>query len=143
MARKKLTRLLMIDPDVTNLLKDMERRQFESQLPRREKEKKTREREKINARRDRRVTYDLPPEIRNRVMILSEQLSIPASQLVTLALVQFLEEYDSEKIDLSIYKIPSRSPRYDWNLIIPNLLTGNDSKKKKDSSSLSNKVVKK
>jgi len=116
MTKKNLTRRVSIDPDVVGLLEVMERRQIESQLPRREREKKSRERAKISARRERRATYDLPPLVRNKMMELSGQLSIPASQLVALALTRFLSDYDSGKIDLSIYKQPSRSPRYDWNL---------------------------
>jgi hypothetical protein len=109
------------DPEVFNLLKEMEQRQSESQLPRREREKKAKERLKISARRDRRATYDLPPSIRNRISALSGQLSVPASQLVTLALIRFLESYDDGALDLSEYKLPSRSPRYDWNLVFPEL----------------------
>ncbi len=111
----------VIDPEVSILLKEMEQRQIESQLPRHEREKKAKERQKISARRDRRATYDLPPSIRNRISALSTQLSIPASQLVTLALIRFLESYDDGTLELSSYKLPSRSPRYDWNLVFPEL----------------------
>jgi len=52
-------------------------------------------------------------------MQLSEELRIPASQLVTLALARFLKEYHNDVIDLGVYKQPSRSPRYDWNLVFP------------------------
>ena len=50
---------------------------------------------------------------------LAEEQRLPASQLATLALVRFLQEYDQGKIDLSLFKQPSRSPRYDWNLVLP------------------------
>lgn len=131
MTKKILLRRVSIDPSVVSLLEVMEQRQLESQLPRREREKKSRERTKINARRERRATYDLPPFIRNRMMELSEQLSVPASQLVTLALTRFLSDYDLEKIDLSIYKRPSRSPRYEWNLVLPGINAFEENQKKK------------
>jgi hypothetical protein len=74
---------------------------------------------KIRARKANRATYDLPPRLRDRVRLLAEELRIPASQLVTLALLRFLQTYDEQQIDLSRYKLPSRSPRYDWNLEFP------------------------
>jgi hypothetical protein len=133
MSKNILLHRVSIDPSVVSLLEGMEQRQLESQLPRREREKKSRERAKINARRERRATYDLPPLVRNRIMELSEQLSIPASQLVTLALTRFLSDYDLEKIDLSIYKRPSRSPRYEWNLVLPEINDFEENQKKFNS----------
>lgn len=78
-----------------------------------------REREKIRARRDQRVTYDLPPALRQRIKELAEEQRLPASQLVTLALLRFLKDYDQDLVPLSRYKQPSGSPRYDWNLTFP------------------------
>lgn len=134
MTKKILARRDSIDPSVVGLLELMEQRQIESQLPRRDREKKSRERAKINARRERRVTYDLPPLVRRRMMELSGQLSVPASQLVTLALTRFLADYDLGKIDLSIYKQPSRSPRYDWNLVLPGTSGFEENQKKKKTN---------
>jgi hypothetical protein len=122
MAEKKFERRTTLDPVVADLLSGMEQRQAESQLPRKERERLGRERAKIQSRREQRATYDLPPTLREEIMNLSEDLRIPASQLVTLALARFLNEYTSGSIDLGKYKQPSRSPRYDWNLIFPDEL---------------------
>jgi hypothetical protein len=119
MAEKKYTRRTTLDPAVADLLSGMQQRQAESQLPRKERERLLRERAKIQARRDQRATFDLPPSLREEIMQLSEELRIPASQLVTLALARFLKEYHNDVIDLGVYKQPSRSPRYDWNLVFP------------------------
>ena len=81
--------------------------------------KKEREQEKIRARKAMRATYDLPPELRQRIKTLAEEQGVPASQLVTLALLRFLRDYQREEIPLGRYKQPSRSPRYDWNLVFP------------------------
>ncbi len=81
--------------------------------------KKAREARKIRARRALRVTYDLPPELRTRIKELADEQRLPASQLVTLALLRFLKAYDAGDAPLGRYKQPSRSPRYDWNLIFP------------------------
>ena len=122
MAEKKFERRTTLDPAVADLLSGMEQRQAESQLPRKERERLGRERAKIQSRREQRATYDLPPTLREEIRVMSEDLRIPASQLVTLALARFLNEYNSGTIDLGKYKQPSRSPRYDWNLVFPDEL---------------------
>lgn len=118
MAEKHLARRMILDPSVADLLEGMEQRKSESQLPRRQREKRARERAKIQARRPQRVTYDLPPQLRTEMRNLAEAEGVPASQVVTLALLRFLEDYGQGKVDLSLYKQPSRSPRYDWNLVL-------------------------
>ncbi len=60
--------------------------------PSREDLRKSREKEKIRARRAQRVTYDLPPDLRRRMKALAEERGVPASQLVTLALLRFLKD---------------------------------------------------
>ena len=122
MAERKFERKPILDPAVADLLSGMEQRQAESQLPRRERERLSRERAKIQSRRDQRATYDLPPALREAVRELAEELRLPASQLVTLALARFFADYDAGTIDLGKYKQPSRSPRYDWNLVLPDSL---------------------
>lgn len=119
MSDRKLQRRPLLDPAVADLIGEMEQKQAESMLPRREREKKVRERAKIESRRDQRATYDLPPALRTRVKDLAEELRLPASQLVTLALAQFLTAYDAGAIDLSPYLRSSTSPRYDWILSLP------------------------
>jgi hypothetical protein len=94
--------------------------------------KKEREQAKIRARRDQRVTYDLPAALRQRMKELAEEQRLPASQLVTLALLRFLKEYEQGAVNLSRYKQPSRSPRYDWNLSLPADLTSVLRKKNQD-----------
>lgn len=130
MPERKLGRRPLLDPAVADLIQDMEQKQSESMLPRREREKKSRERAKMEARRDQRATYDLPPSVRGRIKELSDELRLPASQLVTLALLRFLKEYEADQIDLSTYKQPSASPRYDWNLVLPDELLPVTPKKK-------------
>ncbi len=119
MPEQKLVRRSTLDPAVADLLSGMEQRQAEAQLPRRERERKAREREKIQSRREKRATYDLPPSVRQGINQLAEDQRLPASQLVTLALARFLQEYASGNINLNELKRPSRSPRYDWNLVFP------------------------
>ncbi len=136
MAERKFERRPVLDSAVADLLNTMEERQRESQLPRRLREKKARERAKIQARRDQRATYDLPPEVRGKIKDLADEERLPASQIVTLALLRFLRDYESGAVELSQYKQPSRSPRYDWNLVLPEemLPAGSKSRRKKNSS---------
>ena len=132
MADRKLERRTILDPAVAGLLQDMEHRQSDAALPRRQREKKARERAKIRARRDQRATFDLPPSLRQRIMDLAESERLPASQLVTLALARFMQDLTGGSVDLAPLKQPSRSPRYDWNLVLPEeLLPAEQPKKKK------------
>jgi hypothetical protein len=119
MAKRNLQRRSILDPAVADLLAGMENKQAEARLPRKQREKKAKERAKIRARKDHRVTYDLPPELKQSIFELAESLSLPASQLVTLGLHRFLEDYQEGSIDISKYKKPSKSPRYDWKLEFP------------------------
>jgi hypothetical protein len=80
---------------------------------------KLREKEKIRARKAQRVTYDLPPELRARLKAVAQKEGVPASQLAALALLRFLKDYDAGTLDLPALRQPSRSPRYAWNLILP------------------------
>ncbi len=116
MPKQNFERRKVLDPVVADLLDGMKTRQDEAQLPRRQRLKKARERAKIQARREQRATYDLPPAIRTGIKELAEGQSLPISQLVTLALIRFMREYSEGKIDLGKYKKSSRSPKYDWVL---------------------------
>jgi len=129
MAKKNDPKPITLDPAVADLLAGMEKRQAESQLPRKQRERLVKARLKIQARREQRATYDLPPVIREQIRLLAEEQRIPASQLVTLALIRFLRDYVAGQIDLGQYKQPSRSPRYDWNLIFNKELQQLDTKK--------------
>ena len=117
MVKQAESRPITLDPAVAELLAGMEKRQAEAQMPRKERERLLKERTKIQSRREQRATYDLPPQIREAIRTLAIEERIPASQLVTLALIRFLRSYQSNEIDLGKYKQPSRSPKYDWNLI--------------------------
>ncbi len=90
--------------------------------PSRDQIRKAREQQKIRARRPARVTYDLPPDLRQRVKALAEERGLPASQLVTLALLRFLQDLEQGRVPLESYQQPSRSPRYAWNLVYPDEL---------------------
>lgn len=119
MAENKLQRQVVLDPAVLELMSAMQEKQAESRLPRRIREKKAKERAKMRARREQRVTYDIPPTLKQAIFDLAESLSLPASQLATIALVRFINDYQNDNIDLVKYKKPSRSPRYDWKLAFP------------------------
>lgn len=130
MAKKNESRPITLDPAVAELLAGMEKRQAEAQLPRPERERLLKERIKIQARREQRATYDLPPQLRKAIQELAEELRLPQSQLVTLALIRFLQAYKNEEVDLAQYKEPSRSPRYDWNLVLTKELRSLEKRKK-------------
>jgi hypothetical protein len=94
----------------------------ESPLEDKKLKRKQKERMKIQARKENRATYDILPELRKYLKNLSEKEHIPASQFVSLALVRFMADYEAGDIDIAAMKRPSRSPRYDWNIVFPSSL---------------------
>ncbi len=123
MTDPKYNRRPLLDPAVADVMESMQKKILNAQLPRKKREQLARERAKIEARRDSRTTYDLPPELREAVRTLAEEQGVPASQLASLALIRFMEDVAAGKVDLDSMKEPSRSPRYDWNLKLSNLFS--------------------
>lgn len=109
----------MADPAVNALLGQAERRSSEQRMPTKARERKRKEREKIRARRPYHTTYDIPVELRQRIKDLAERHGVPASQIAALGLLRFVEDTAAGRVDVERYKVPSRSPRYDYNLVIP------------------------
>lgn len=128
MAEERLRRSPVLDPAVADLLSNMEQKQADAQLSRGERRKRNREKAKIAARRAQRATFDLPPTVRQNIKRLAERERIPASQLAALALIRFLDDLEKGLVDLAVYKEPSRSPRYDWNLVFPDEMIPSESR---------------
>ena len=105
-----------IDPTVDSLITQGERRQADAHLSTKERRKKAKQRERMQQRREFRVTYDLPPSIRNQIARLAEKGKFPASQVAAVLLSEAMKSLEAGEIDLNKYKVPSNSPRYDWNL---------------------------
>jgi hypothetical protein len=122
MAERKKTDSLAMDPAVMKILAGLAQLQSDIQPSQKQLDRKARERAKVQARRDKRVTYDLPPDLREQIKTLAEEQHVPASQIVTLALARFIRDYTDGKIDLDALKRPSRSPRYEWKLAMPDEL---------------------
>ena len=91
----------------------------EARLTRQERRKKIRERKKMQARLKGRATYDLPTAIKERIAHIAAQHQTSASQVAALFLLQALTAFEQGEIDLEGYKVPSNSPRYEWNLELP------------------------
>ncbi|NPV87773.1 MAG: hypothetical protein HPY45_17375 [Anaerolineae bacterium] len=107
---------LRADPAVRALIGQEERLKQEARLSRRQREKVIKERRKIRERREQHTCYDIPPQLRQYIKTLAEELRLPASQIAALALLRFARDWQAGTIDLAPYKRPSRSPKYDWNL---------------------------
>jgi hypothetical protein len=110
--------LARTDPSVRSLIEQEERVKSEARLSKREREKLIKERRRIRERREQHTCYDIPPELRKYIKSLAEEMRIPASQIAALALLRFVRDWENGEIDFAHYKSPSRSPKYDWNLIL-------------------------
>jgi hypothetical protein len=106
------------DPAVQALIEVGSRQKYEAGLTRRERERIIKEKSRIRARRAQHTCYDIPPELRQYIKELAEKERIPASQIAALALLRFAADWQKGSVDLSQYKSPSRSPKFDWNLAL-------------------------
>lgn len=123
--RRTRARRPTLDPAVADIMAGYQQRQAEASLPpaerrkkKREREKQQRERQKAKARLARRVNWDLPPALKQRIVTLAEAQRVPASQLAALLLHEGLQRLEAGQIDLEGRKKPSGSPRYASNLIL-------------------------
>ena len=104
-----------IDPAVAELLETMDQKASERSLPRDDRIRKVREREKARARN--RVMLDLPQEIEKRIKTLAAKHECTISQIAALLIWQGIKDLENGLLNPSVYKKPSRSPRYSWNLV--------------------------
>jgi hypothetical protein len=110
---------LDLDPAIQSTLSNGQRRMADRALPKKERSAKAREKAKSAARKDKRIMLDLDPAIIRDLKELSDN-PLPkrhnsrttTSQLAALAIVLFLEDVESGKIDLEDYLSPIQNPRY-------------------------------
>lgn len=114
---EKPERKIRVDPDIARLMQQDQHRQEERTLPQAERKKRIKEREKMRKRN--RKVLDLPEHITDRLSQIAEQYGCPESQVAAFLLAHGIQDLDDEHLDLTPYLRPSRSPRYDHNLIYP------------------------
>jgi hypothetical protein len=112
-----LERRETIDPAVADLLSHMERKAEERTLSVSERKRKVKERTKAQARN--RVMLDLPQEIEACIKAIAVEERCPTSQVAAILIWHGLGDLERGLFELSQFKRPSRSPRYDWNLVFP------------------------
>ena len=121
---RSIQRRSAIDPTVAELLGSMEQKASERSLPLDARRRRRKEREKAKARN--RVMLDLPQEIEALIKALAEKHECPISQIAALLIWQGLKDMDRGLLNPSVYKKPSRSPRYTWNLVFFEKLRNRD-----------------
>jgi hypothetical protein len=63
------------------------------------------------------MMLDLPQEIEKRIKALAANHECTISQITALLIWQGIKDLENGLLNPSVYKKPSRSPRYTWNLI--------------------------
>lgn len=101
-----------LDPSIAATISIGAQRQAQRSMPNAERKKVAREKAKLQARKEKRVTYDIAPAIIRDLADLAEHYQTPASQLAGLALALFLAAIERGDIDLKGYLIPIQNPRY-------------------------------
>ncbi len=77
------------------------------------------QRRKAQKDKDRsKATYDLPQEMIARITSMAEEHKVPASQLAALLMYKGLLMLDDGMFNLREHMRPTRSPRFDWVLIL-------------------------
>ena len=105
-----------IDPAVSTFINQ------DHNTPTNKRLKTERQLAKINKDKTRsKITIDIPARLKTSLMNLATNHKTTSSQLATLLLVIGLKAVIEEKIDLSRFKVFSRSPRYDWKIRFPSI----------------------
>jgi hypothetical protein len=110
------------DEEEESAIAEVERRDRTAQVRKLSGDQR-KERAKIRRRRQKKgtMTYDLPNEIIEAVREASSELDISQSNIVALALVEWLNRYSAGEIDFSEELEVSRTPRFLWRVPIPPL----------------------
>lgn len=109
-------RTTRIDPSLASLLTDLKSKS-KGGKPETDYEKQERERLRQAARV--RVQIDIDPEIKDRVQALASELQVPVSQVYAFLVWHALEAAGRGEIDFSEHTYGSKSPKYPYNLRIP------------------------
>lgn len=110
--KKPFERRQIIDPAVADILGDMERKQAQRSMSKKDRKEDKRQRARN------RLMIDLPPDVESKIGALAAAHGVPVSGLVMLAIARFLRDVGSG-LSLTPYKQPTKSPRFDWKIVIP------------------------
>jgi len=107
-----------LDPTTADILQELAERDEQRSMT----EAERREHKKAKERLKRRVNWDLPVDIKERVKAIAEEEGVPESQLAAWLLSRGFEslgQTDDERHEILMpFKSPSSSPRYDFNLSV-------------------------
>jgi hypothetical protein len=107
-----------LDPTTADILQELTERDEKRSMT----EAERREYKKSKERLKRRVNWDLPVDIKERVKAIAEEEGVPESQLAAWLLSRGFEslgQSDDERRDILMpFKSPSSSPRYEFNLSV-------------------------
>ncbi len=109
--------LIKLDAAVAEILGSGERKAKERRMPHEERAALLKEREKAAKRKDRRVGYDMEPEVIAKIKHIADVNETPASQVAQLFLQMVIAEYDKGSVDVSKYrKICEKNPKFLYKL---------------------------
>jgi hypothetical protein len=96
-----------------------EERKRVAEWRRKEEERKRKAKQKAQAQRENRFHLLLPRDLKKRIAEIALEHSVSESQVATFLLYEALDRYDKGEIGFWGFKHPSKSPRYEFNLIHP------------------------
>ena len=111
-----------IDPSTADMLDDIELRDKRRTMTKRERAEKDRAKERLK----RRVNWDLPVDLKEKVKTVAKKEGIPESSLAAWLIFKGFaslgETPDEWHEALDVYKETSGSPRFEWVLDIDKLM---------------------
>jgi hypothetical protein len=81
-----------------------------------------REQDRQEKRKAGKVTYDLPPGLKQNVSDMAAEYGVPQSQIAALLLICGLDTIQSGSVNITEYLSPSRSPLYDYTLDLDRIM---------------------
>ncbi len=107
-----------LDPAVKGLVSNTNKRASVA-----EKKKQRKEKHHAEARYPKRVNWDLPVPIKKYIQNLAEKERIPQSQLAGYFLLCGIACQGNGQLSYHDFLQSSRSPKYDWNLALDDLIS--------------------
>jgi hypothetical protein len=90
-----------------------------AQMRRKEEERKRKAQEKAEAQKANRFHVLLPKDLKRRLEEIAAEHGVSESQVVTFLLFEAVDRYKKGEIGFWGFKYPSKSPRYQFNLVHP------------------------
>jgi len=100
---------VIVDPAVDAILRDNNRRKQRRGMTQEQRKQAIRHR----------VTFELDPRVAQMIEVISKAEECSPASVVNLLVARVIRQYVSGEISFEDHRRVSRSPRYDWVIVLP------------------------